>query len=356
MHSNKDRGAAERKAKLEAIQNQLTSAIESLVTGEDWRRALVFSARFRSRSFRNSLLIAASHLEAYEQGRVPEPFPTYVAGFKQWLSLGRSVIKGQAGYQILSPRTARFASATPADGASWRRLAANENPRAGETARTRMVGVRLAYVWDISQSEGDPIPTVPPPVPLSGTAPEGLWDGLADQITARGFDVRLVSNADSIGGTDGRTEYLTRQVSIRMDMDEISQVHALAHELGHVVNHGPDSPEASADAMAHRGVREAEAEGTALMLLAAHGVDTSSFTVPYVSAWAHSVPDTSPAEVVQSTAERVRRTALSILDQLDTQQISTGAPPGLERTKPTQQQPTVEHPVTHVHPTEAIGL
>ncbi|GAB2448341.1 hypothetical protein GCM10027062_32440 [Nocardioides hungaricus] len=74
-----------------------------------------------------------------------------------------------------------------------------------------------------------------------------------------------------------------------------------------------------------------EAESVALMVGAAHGLDTSSYTVPYVSTWAASVPGKNPVEVVQSTAERVRATALGILDQVDTKQVGDGNPPGLDR-------------------------
>lgn len=352
-----ERKAAERAAKLDALHERLATAVERLVTGDDWLRALEFSAKFRSRSFRNSMLIAVQHAEAYEQGRVSTPTPTYVAGFKQWLALGRPVAKSQAGYQIFAPRTARFASATPSDSNSWRHLAPKEKPRAGETARTKMIGVRLAYVWDVSQTEGDPIPTLPQPAPLVGTAPDALWNGLADQITDRGFDLRLVSNADSLGGADGLTEYATKQVSIRTDMDDLNQVAALSHELGHCILHGPSNPEASADAMAHRGVREVEAQGVSLMVLAAHGLETSGFTVPYVSGWATTVPGVSPGEVVQATAERVRRTAIGILDRLDTEKISDGAPPGLERTQAPSPKPSdAAREVTWTKPSEAIGL
>src|SRR5699024_12880188 len=72
---------------------KLTGAVEQLVTGEDWTDALRFAARFRSRSFNNVLLIWEQHQAAFEQSRVPEPFPTYVAGYKQWQQLGRQVEK-----------------------------------------------------------------------------------------------------------------------------------------------------------------------------------------------------------------------------------------------------------------------
>ena len=60
-------------------------------------------------------------------------------------------------------------------------------------------------------------------------------------------------------------------------------------------------------------------------------MDTSGYTIPYVASWASSVPGKSPVEVVQSTAERVRRTAVTILDKLDTPQVADGNPPGLDR-------------------------
>jgi len=118
-------------------------------------------------------------------------------------------------------------------------------------------------------------------------------------------------------------------------MDETAQVKTLTHELGHVLLHAPPentlSTELAADATLHRGIAEVEAESIALMVGAAHGLDTSSYTVPYVSKWAASVTGKSPVEVVQATAERVRTASLRILDQLDTQQVADGSPPGLDR-------------------------
>jgi len=326
---------AQREAKLDALHEQLTQAVAGLVSGEDWVGAMTFAAQFRSRSFNNTLLIYAQHYAAHAEGRVPEPTPTYVAGFRQWRSLGRHVAKGQRGYSILAPVTGRFASFYPSDPTSWRRLGRNEKPMFGEYTQTRMVGVRPAHVWDVSQTDGDPIPEAPRPALLQGQAPEGLWDGLADQITASGYELRLVSDASKIGGANGLTDFLVREVSVRMDMDDAAQAKTLAHELGHVLLHAPGEKEPSAataaDATVHRGIAEVEAESVALMVGAAHGLDTSSYTIPYVSTWASSVAGKTPVEVVQSTAERVRATAIGILDRLDTAKVGDGNPPGLHR-------------------------
>jgi hypothetical protein len=326
---------ATREAKLEALQLQLSESVAALVTGEDWKRALTFAAQFRSRSFNNTMLIYAQHFSAFNEGRVPEPTPTYVAGFHQWLSLGRHVVKGQHGYGILAPVTARFASPNPSDATSWRRLSRGEKPGFGETVKSKLVGLKPTHVWDVSQTAGALLPELPRPTLLHGQAPAGLWDGLADQITTLGFELRLVSSAAAIGGANGLTDFLSREVSVRMDMDDAAQVKTLAHELGHVLLHAPRenviSTDLAADATMHRGIAEVEAESIALMVGAAHGLDTSSYTVPYVSTWAASVPGKTPVEVVQSTAERVRTTALGILDKLDTQKVGDGNPPGLDR-------------------------
>lgn len=136
-----------------------------------------------------------------------------------------------------------------------------------------------------------------------------------------------VDHEGVIGGANGMTDFTARTVAVRVNMPEAAQVKTLAHELMHLRLHGPDNSEASG----HRGIGEVEAESGALMVAAAHGMDTSAYGVNYVSGWAGTVKDKEPAEVVQATGERVRKTAAAILDALDTVQAGAGDPPGLTR-------------------------
>lgn len=221
---------AVREAKLDEIASRLEAAVEELTTGEDWCRAMTFAARFRSRSFGNVLLIYAQHERAYGEGRVPGPFPTYVAGFGQWKQLGRSVDKGQHGYMIYAPVTARFATSMPSDTGSWRRLERHEKPRPGEVVRSKIVNVKPAYVWDISQTSGEPVPERPMPRLLEGQAPEGLWDGLVERVAAVGLTVSTVASAVELGGANGMTDFTDRTVQIRTDMHDAAQVKSLAHD------------------------------------------------------------------------------------------------------------------------------
>ncbi|UOQ61873.1 ArdC-like ssDNA-binding domain-containing protein [Leucobacter rhizosphaerae] len=321
---------AAREAKLDEVREQLSAQVEELVTGEDWKQALAFAARFRSRSVNNSWLIFAQHQAAWEVGRVPDPMPTYVAGFRQWERLGRRVEKGQKGYAILAPVTGKFASRTPDDPVSWRKLAPKERPEPGEVVRSRMIGTKVAYVFDISQTDGPDVPLPPSPQLLEGETPAGLRDGLIRQVTEAGFQFLPVPHEGMFRGANGLTNFDTRQVAVRTNMDDAAQVKTLVHELAHVKMHGPDHEEARQ----HRGIGEVEAESVALMVGAAHGMDTSTYTVPYVSGWAMAADGKNPVQIVQGTAERVRKIAVEILDRLDTLQIGDGTPPGLTRDDP----------------------
>ena len=321
---------AAREAKLDEVREQLTAQVEKLVTGEGWKQALTFAAKLRSRSVNNSWLIFAQHQAAWEAGKVPDPMPTYVAGFRQWEQLGRHVEKGQKGYAILAPVTGKFASKNPSDPMSWRKLAPKEAPKPGEVVRSRMIGAKVAYVFDISQTSGPDVPLPPSPQLLEGEAPAGLRDGLIRQVAEAGFQFLPVPHEGMIHGANGSTNFDTRQVAVRTNMDDAAQVKTLVHELAHVKMHGPDQEEARQ----HRGIGEVEAESVALMVGAAHGMDTTAFTIPYVSGWAMAADGKNPIQVVQATAERVRKVAVEILDRLDTEQLGDGTPPGLTREGP----------------------
>lgn len=326
---DKQHSRARMEQKLQELQERLSGAVNALTTGDEWRQALEFAAKFRSRSFNNTLLIWAQHSAAYELGLVTEPAPTFAAGFRQWQALEHQVLTGQPGYMIMAPVTGRFATSTPADADSWRRLGRFERPRPGDVVRSRLVGVRPAYVWDVSQTSGPPIPVQPLPALLKGGAPAGLWDELARLVREAGFVLTDVASAAEIAGANGRTDFGRHTVAVRSDMDAAARVKTLSHELAHIRMHGPDH-----DALAHRGIGEVEAESVALMVGVAHGMDTSSYTIPYVSSWAASVGGKTPTEIVQETGERVRRTAAEILDSLSTPQIGTGSPPSLVQEPP----------------------
>jgi hypothetical protein len=317
-----------RAEQLKRTHELLAARLAELQSSEDWRAALDVAARFHRYSFGNALLIAAQHDDAYHRGLVPDPLPGYVAGFHTWKVLGRHVEKGQKGYAILCPSTRLVREATTPAG-TRRSLTRGESARPDEqvTSRKSLVGWTTGHVFAMAQTSGTDLPVPPTPRLLAGAAPAGLWDGLAARAKAAGFAVSLVSSAAEIRGANGVTDFSTRTVSVRADMDPAAQVKTLSHELAHALLHAPPSQAGTPLAdPPNRGLAEVEAESVAYLIGAAHGMDTTGYSLPYVASWAGGA---DPAAVVRASAERVISIARDVLEDLNTQHTSGGAPPGV---------------------------
>src|SRR5690606_10992630 len=114
---------------------------------------------------------------------VQNPDATICAGGKTWKSgFNRTIKEDQRGkgLAILAPR---MAWVTKKDAAG--NEIKDEN---GKTKREfRVVGFTTTTTYDVSQTEGDPLPELRPA--LSDTPREGLIDDLETAIAAKGFDV-----------------------------------------------------------------------------------------------------------------------------------------------------------------------
>ena len=272
-----------RHEKLTALHRQLENSILSLRTSDDWTAWLQLASRLHQYSGNNVLCILAQRPDA-----------TAVAGYHAWQDLGRQVDKGEKGIQILAP-VVRRPAAEEASGLD------DDAP-----APSKVVGYRVTHVWDVTQTSGDPLPEKPVPQLLQGQAPEGLWDSLADQVRAQGFQLAR----RDCGDANGLTSFLDRTVRVRADLDDAQAVKTLAHELGHVLLHDVGLQDVPC-----RGIVEVEAESLAYLVTASHGLSTDGYSFPYVLGWASAVPGRNPEDVVAEVGGRVVRAAGRVLDQ-----------------------------------------
>jgi hypothetical protein len=163
------------------------------------------------------------------------------------------------------------------------------------------------HVFDISQTDGPDLPTAPRPDLLDGQAPPGLADGLTRQVETAGFTVAhsdFTTEHPGLTGANGVTDFLARTVQIRPGLSDAQACKTLAHELGHVLLHEPSTRPAHVT----RDLGEVEAESVAYIIAAAHGLDTTRYTVPYVAGWAGG-----DVTMLRGTAERVLDTARRVL-------------------------------------------
>ncbi|WP_255596378.1 ArdC-like ssDNA-binding domain-containing protein [Cellulomonas sp. C5510] len=260
-----------REDRLEALHRQLIDAVEKLSTSEGWARMLQAAARFHDYSPSNVLLISAQRPDA-----------TRVAGIRTWNSLGRRVKRGQHGIAILAPCVY---PAPPGASSEESAVEAGAMPPAepsGSAGPARHLrGFRVVHVFDVTQTEGEPLAEVPP-VQLAGAAPEGLWEHLTSLAGADGY---RIERGPCRKGTMGYTDFTARTVRVRDDVDGAQAVKTLAHELGHIrADHEHRFPDYAAS-RACRGRAEVEAESIAYLITAQAGADSTAYSVPYLAGW-----------------------------------------------------------------------
>jgi hypothetical protein len=161
-------------------------------------------------------------------------------------------------------------------------------------------GFRVAYVWDISATDGEDLPDVRP-VALEGEAPDHLYERLAEQVATAGYRLERGDCAPANGCTD----FLARTVTVRPDLSGAGAAKTLCHELAHVTLHA----ELAGTELGRQGCRgraEVEAESVAYLVCAMAGMETGSYSFPYVARWA------SDLSVVSDTAARVTTCARDI--------------------------------------------
>jgi antirestriction protein ArdC len=109
-------------------------------------------------------------------------------------------------------------------------------------------------------------------------------------------------------GANGWTNFTTRVVRVRDDVDDAQATKTLAHELGHVLMHEP-SLHVAANC---RGHREVEAETFATLVCDLAGLDTHGYSVPYVAHWLNDLVS-DEQDIVTVLIARTQR----VLDVVD---------------------------------------
>lgn len=289
-----DAAAAARADRLSHLHAQLTAAVDDLAHSDAWRRMLDVAARLPTYSPSNVLLIAVQRPEA-----------TQVAGFRAWKSLGRHVVKGEKGIAILAPCLYRGRDNAEKQ---VRQMPSGEvSVKGQETAQRELRGFRIVHVFDVAQTDGEPLPDVAPDL-LIGSSPANLWERIAGLVEADGF---VVERGDC-SGANGYTRFDDRVVRVRDDIDPAQAAKTLAHELGHIrADHETRFTDTYRRSANCRGIAEIEAESIAYLVTSAAGLDAGSYSVPYVAGWSRGDPT-----LLRATASRVLTTATRIDEEL----------------------------------------
>jgi antirestriction protein ArdC len=258
------------KALSENALNQLMAALER-GQSEALKLYLEVMSRFHRYSWGNALLI-------YSQ----RPNATHVAGFRAWHRLGRYVRKGEKGIVILAPMVGKKKSA---------------GDELTEDEQTRLFGFRAAHVFDVSQTEGEPLPQF---AAVTGD-PGDLIGKLKSFVAQKGIALEY---SDAIRPAQGTST--GGKITLLPGLSAAEEFSVLVHETAHELLHRGDRRAATTHT-----VRETEAEAVAFVVNSAVGLNTNSSSSDYIQL--HSGDKATLAEslaFVQLTAAEILKVVM----------------------------------------------
>ncbi len=255
--------------------NRLSAELEA-GRSEALRNYLSAMGKFHRYSWGNVLLIASQRPEA-----------THVAGFHTWHDLERWVKKGEKGIMILAPMLVRQKDKEPSP------TPATDTKR---DEAIRLAGFRTAYVFDVAQTEGRPLPEF---AKTSGN-PAEYGEKVKALVAKQGISVEYDPGiAPAQGMSSGGRIRLVPGLSSAEEFSVL--VHELAHEMLH---HRKDV------AMPPKLVRETQAEAVAFVVCRAVGLETNTAAADYISLY------NGDKKTLAESLSVVQETSAKILDEL----------------------------------------
>ena len=250
------------------------------------KRYLSVMSRFHRYSWGNSLLIYSQRPEA-----------TNVAGFHTWLKMRRYVRKGEKGIVILAPIVGRKRA---------------ETQELVEDEKTRLFGFRAAHVFDVTQTEGEPLPEFATVQGDPQQHTDRLKQFVASQNIALQYD-RQISPAKgmSSGG----------MITLLPDLAPAEHFAVLVHETAHELLHRGERRQATTHT-----IRETEAEAVAFVVSSAIGLDLNTSSSDYIQL--HSGDKSTLAESLAAIQHAASMILRAVAPQESTVAISNGKAAG----------------------------
>jgi len=236
---------------------RLASLTDQALRSDEMRNWLKCISRFWNYSFRNTVLIA-----------MQRPDATLVAGMKTWNQMGRKVKKGEHGIAILVPV---LVTKQKPEGESEK-----EQEIMSETSEEleKVLRFRTGYVFDISQTEGDPLPQLQ--WWSDGDAPAELLERIKTAMVRDGIIVREVEV--TVAGKEARGVSMGGVVEVISNSALLAKASTHIHEWAHEIRRRKP------DELQSREVEEVIVEAVAFVVLSRWGLNPEN-NANYIALW-----------------------------------------------------------------------
>lgn len=291
------KAAAEaRKAEMEEITSKLEKGVKDIFDGANYQQYLNFCAKLPRYSANNQILIM-----------MQKPDATMCQSFTNWKEVNRHVRKGEKGIRILAPAPYKMQKEQEKVDASGKAVLDKDGEPVKETVEVTINAFKPVSTFDISQTEGEPIPT-PGVDELTGSV-----EGYETLLAAIKEVVPVPISFEQIeSGAKGFYHLEENRIVVQEGMSEAQTVKTLLHEASHQALHSKEAMD-SAGEKKSKNQKETEAESVAYVVCQHYGIDTSDYSFPYVATWSadKKVPE------LKASLDTIRRTASELIVKID---------------------------------------
>nr|WP_300837753.1 DUF3849 domain-containing protein [uncultured Acetatifactor sp.] len=287
------------KQKVKEITDKLEEGLKELFESEKYRSYLSTMSKFHNYSVNNTLLIALQKPEA-----------TLVAGYQAWKKkFDRHVNKGEKGIRILAPAPYIIKEERDKlDPVTGEPMLDKDGTPQTEVAEVRIPAFRVVSVFDVSQTDGEPIPELEVKELLATV------EGYEDFVEAVTYvSPAPISFEDIPGSSRGYFEATGNRIAVQEGMSESQTLKTMVHETAHAMLHNKEVNKDVFEPVKDRNTKEVEAESIAFTVCNHFGIDTSDYSFGYIAGWS------SGRNMVELKAslDTIRRTASEIITGIE---------------------------------------
>lgn len=241
--------------RLKEITDSIERGIQELFNSDRYRQYLATMSRFHRYSVNNQMLI-------YMQ----RPDASLVAGYSKWQTqFSRHVNKGEKGITIIAPTPYKTkVEEVKRDPDTKLPLRGPDGEMLKEEVEVVIPRYRPVTVFDVSQTDGKPLPTLVQNL----TAAVQNYDVMMEAL--RRSSPVPISIEPIHDGSDGFYSHASRSITIKEGMSESQTVSTTIHEIAHAKLHDVSYPVCSCGTGAAPGDRPACFHGVDLHLAVEH--------------------------------------------------------------------------------------
>ncbi|MBR1857856.1 MAG: ImmA/IrrE family metallo-endopeptidase [Oribacterium sp.] len=261
--------AEDRKQEMKEITDRLEKGVSEIFQSEKYQKFLDTMSKFPHYSLNNNLLIM-----------MQKPDATLCQSYTGWKQMGRFVKKGEKGIRILAPSPYKIEREQNKLDEKGITVLDKDGEPVKETVQINVTAFKPVSTFDISQTEGEPIPTI------GVDELAGNVDGYAKLFAAIKEASPVPISFENIkGDSKGYFQTAENRIAIQKGMSEIQNIKTAIHEIAHAKLHNMEIQKNREDGGQSRSSKEVEAESVAYTVCQHFGIDTSDYSFAYVAGW-----------------------------------------------------------------------